>query len=65
MKRQAIITVEFDAKDYFCARAQEEEIRQALSGLDPNSKTVDIRFTDRRPRLKPRAEPPRAIWNGR
>lgn len=62
LRRKAVITVEFDAEDYFCAQAQEGEIRRALSRLQADFKRTDIRFADRRPRLAPRAAPPQATW---
>ena len=62
LRRKAIITVEFDAKDYFCAQAQEEEIRRVFSRLRADFKRIDIRFADRRPRLRPRAAAPQATW---
>ena len=62
LRRKALITVEFDAEDYFGARAQEEEIRRVLSGLQAEFKKIDIRFADRRPRLGPRAAPPQRTW---
>lgn len=62
LRRKAVITVEFDAEDYFCAQAQEGEIRRLLSRLQADFKRIDIRFADRRPRLAPRAAPPQATW---
>ncbi len=62
VRRKAVITVEFDAEDYFCAQAQEGEIRRVLLRLQADFKRIDIRFADRRPRLAPRAAPPQATW---
>ena len=52
MKRKAVILVEFEAEDYFNV--------QAL--LPTEFARVDIRFIDRRPRLKPRARAPQRNW---
>lgn len=62
LRRKAVITVEFDAEDYFCAQAQEGEIRRILATLRPDFERIDIRFADRRPRLTSRAAPPQATW---
>lgn len=62
MKRKAVITVEFDAEDYFSAQTQEEKIRRILSRLQLDFEKVDVRFSDRRPRSAPRAAPPQATW---
>ena len=62
LRRKAVITVEFDAEDFFCSRAQEDEIRRALSRLQAEFKKIDIRFADRRPRSAPRAAPPQGTW---
>ena len=62
LRRKAIIPVEFDAEDYLCAQTQEAEIRRLLSRLQADFKRIDIRFADRRPRLRPRAAAPQATW---
>jgi len=62
MKRKAVITVEFDADDYFSIQAQEKEIRRILSHLGPDFDRINIRFSDRRPRSYPRAAAPQACW---
>lgn len=62
LRRKAIITVEFDAEDYFDAQAQEEEIRRVLVRFRPEFERIDIRFADRRPRLTPRAPAPTGKW---
>ena len=62
MKRQAIITVEYDAEDYLGVKAQEGVIRRVLAGLKPDFEHVDVRFADRRPRFTPRAAAPEKVW---
>lgn len=62
MKRKAIIMVEFEAEDYFIARAKEDQIRGVLALLPPEFAHVDVRFIDRRPRLTPRARAPQRSW---
>lgn len=62
MKRKAVITVEYEAEDYFKAMAREDEIRRILVELNAAFERIDIRFGDRRPRLTARAAAPTRPW---
>lgn len=63
MKRKAIITLGFECEDFLEARAREAEIRCYVDGLREAFAEVDLRVTERRPRLSKRAETPR-VYQG-
>jgi len=62
MKRKAVITVEYEAEDYFKIRSREGQIRRALSALETDFERIEIRFADRRPRSAKRAAAPDRAW---
>lgn len=63
MKRKAIITLDFECQDFLEARVREAEIRRYVEGLRETFAAVDLRVTERRPRLSKRAETPR-VYEG-
>lgn len=63
MKRKAVITVGFECEDFLEVRVREAEIRRYVEGLREAFSEVDLRVTERRPRLAKRAETPR-VYEG-
>ena len=63
VKRKAIITLDFECQDSLEARAREAEIRRYVEGLRESFADVNLRVTERRPRLTKRAATPR-VYQG-
>ena len=63
MKRKAVITLDFECEDFLEVRVREAEIRRYVDGLRQAFTEVDLRVTERRPRLSKRAPTPR-VYQG-
>ena len=63
MKLRATISIEFDAEDVFDARRQQHAIAARVQALEETGLAVKLAFTERRPRVRPRAPAPSRAWS--
>lgn len=63
MKYRAVITIEFDADDQLELVGKKREISALIAEVPQHCYGVEARFSERRPRLSPRAPAPSGIWD--
>lgn len=62
MKLRATISIDFEAEDAIEARSKKREIESRLMALRGTYEGLSLVVTERRPRLRPRAPAPVAVY---
>ncbi|WP_333591053.1 hypothetical protein [Brevundimonas sp.] len=62
MKLRATISIDFEAEDVLDARSKKREIETRLQALQATYDDLSLVVTERRPRIRPRAPAPAAVY---